>query len=270
MEQIVQSWAAVAGLMFIFGMKHGLDADHLITIDGLARYNARSNPRLARQCGVLFSLGHGSVVIGAAAIIGAFGAHWRVPEWVQGFGAWVSIAFLTTLGLVNLIAVMSAPRDQLAPTVGLKSGLFRRFHRTGNPLVIVVIGGLFAVSFDTLSQAFMFAVVGAEHGGWTQGAVLGLSFTLGMMTADGLNGVWISHLLRRADFAARVASRVLGLTIAALSLAIAAFGAAKYLSPAVDGWADGSELMLGIGIIAAVGLSFIVSVRMARVAPARP
>ena len=61
-------------LTFVLGMKHGFDANHLATIDGLTRYNARSNPYLARFCGTLFSLGHGAVVmaiaLGVSAIAG--------------------------------------------------------------------------------------------------------------------------------------------------------------------------------------------------------
>lgn len=39
---------ALVLLVFVLGLKHGFDADHLATIDGLTRYNARTNPGLAR------------------------------------------------------------------------------------------------------------------------------------------------------------------------------------------------------------------------------
>ena len=47
-------WIALLALVFVFGAKHGLDADHLATIDGLTRYNLRQAPARARWCGSLF------------------------------------------------------------------------------------------------------------------------------------------------------------------------------------------------------------------------
>jgi hypothetical protein len=35
---------ALVLLVFVLGVKHGFDADHLATIDGLTRFNARRNP----------------------------------------------------------------------------------------------------------------------------------------------------------------------------------------------------------------------------------
>ena len=57
MDSLPQDWFTLAALVFALGMKHGFDADHLATIDGLTRYNARHNPGLARRCGMLFSIG---------------------------------------------------------------------------------------------------------------------------------------------------------------------------------------------------------------------
>jgi high-affinity nickel-transport protein len=53
-------------LAFVLGARHGFDADHLATIDGLTRGSAHTHPRLARSAGLLFSLGHGSVVLAVA------------------------------------------------------------------------------------------------------------------------------------------------------------------------------------------------------------
>jgi len=44
----VGDWTSLLILTFVLGMKHGFDADHLATIDGLTRYNARRRPGLAR------------------------------------------------------------------------------------------------------------------------------------------------------------------------------------------------------------------------------
>jgi nickel/cobalt transporter (NiCoT) family protein len=38
-------------LVFVLGLRHGLDADHLACIDGLTRYNWRMNSPIARWVG---------------------------------------------------------------------------------------------------------------------------------------------------------------------------------------------------------------------------
>ena len=85
-------------LTFVLGMKHGFDADHLATIDGLTRFNARQRPALARYCGSLFSLGHGVVVMAIALGVSALAGQWEVPEWFGLLGSLISIAFLVALG----------------------------------------------------------------------------------------------------------------------------------------------------------------------------
>src|SRR5258708_33970839 len=54
--------AGVALMVFLLGLRHGMDPDHLATLDGLARHNAQPRPRLARWSGCFFSLGHGAIV----------------------------------------------------------------------------------------------------------------------------------------------------------------------------------------------------------------
>jgi hypothetical protein len=70
MDTPAGDWVALAALAFTLGLKHGLDADHLATIDGLTRFNARARPAMARWCGALFSLGHGAVVVVVAVTVG--------------------------------------------------------------------------------------------------------------------------------------------------------------------------------------------------------
>ncbi len=76
--ETVTDWFALVALAFVLGLKHGLDADHLATIDGLTRFNARERPGMARWCGVLFSLGHGAVVIGIAITVGTLARQWEI------------------------------------------------------------------------------------------------------------------------------------------------------------------------------------------------
>ena len=63
-------WLALLAVVYALGLKHGMDPDHLATIDGITRSNAARNPRLARWSGLLFSAGHGAIVILVAIGVG--------------------------------------------------------------------------------------------------------------------------------------------------------------------------------------------------------
>jgi high-affinity nickel-transport protein len=80
-----------------------------------------------------------------------------------------------------------------------------------------------------------------------------------MLAMDGLNGLWIARLLQRADERARMASRVMGLMVALISLAVAAFGLARWLRADLAAWYAGKELGLGISVIALLALVFLVA-----------
>jgi len=257
-------WIALLTLVFILGAKHGLDADHLATIDGLTRYNLRIAPARARWCGSLFSLGHGAIVMLIALGVGLASTTWQVPAWMEDLGTWISIGFLTLLGLLNLRAVLIAPAGDMVATVGVKAGLLRRLQATSHPLAIAAVGSLFALSFDTMSQAALFAVTATQHGGVAHALALGSAFTIGMLLADGANGLWIARLLRRADHRARIASRVMGLMVAAISLSVAAFGLARWLHADVSHWYEGKELIVGAGVIALLAGSFLIGNWLAR------
>ena len=257
-------WISLLILTFVLGMKHGFDADHLATIDGLTRYNARLRPALARYCGTLFSLGHGAVVLAIALGVSGIASQWEVPEWFGILGSVISIAFLVALGSLNLAAVLRAGPDEVVQPVGLKGRLLGNLRHASHPALIALVGALFALSFDTLSQAAFFALTATQFGGWQHALVLALLFTFGMLLTDGINGLWIARLIARADQVALVASRVMGLVVSGVSLLVAAFGVAKLLSPAVDAWSEGKELGFGFMLVAIIALSFVAAVRLTR------
>ncbi len=232
MESLPNHWLSLAAVVFLLGLKHGLDPDHLAAIDGLTRCNARAKPRLARWSGLLFSAGHGVVVTAVAIIVATVATEWQAPAWLENTGIWISIAFLALLGFANLHAVLRTPAHEVVRPVGMRSRLFARLTRAEHPVLVAAVGAAFALSFDTISQAVLFSVTGSHLAGWLFAACLGLVFTAGMMATDALNGLWVSHLVRKADRRAAAASRVMSVAIACTSLAIAAIAAARHLVPA--------------------------------------
>jgi high-affinity nickel-transport protein len=264
MAPLPGDWLALVTLVFVLGLRHGLDADHLVAIDGLARFNSLVHPRLARWCGLLFSLGHGAVVLGVALAVGLAADLWTVPGWLEDVGAWVSIAFLAALGLLNCSALLRTSADRVVQPVGLRGRLFARLTRTSHPGAIALVGGLFAVSFDTISQAALFAITANQFGGWEHAVALGLAFMLGMTLVDGANGLWIAALVRSAHARALIASRLLGLTIVSLSLGVAAFAVAERWSSTLAAWAEGRELTFGLGVIVVVAAAFLLGLAVSR------
>jgi high-affinity nickel-transport protein len=152
--------------------------------------------------------------------------------------------------------------------VGLKGRLLGRLRHASHPLAIALVGSLFALSFDTLSQAAFFALTATQFGGWQHALLLSLLFMFSMLVTDGINGFWIARLIARADQVALIASRVMGLVVSGISLLVAAFGAAKMLSPTIDAWSEGKEMAFGFALVTLIALSFVTAVRMTR--QARP
>jgi len=257
-------WSALCAIVFLLGIKHGFDADHLATIDGLTRFNVRHGRPFARYCGALFSLGHGAVVMVIALAIGLASERWDPPAWLDALGAWISIAFLTALGIINLRAVLAAAPGQMVAPVGLKGRFLGRLGQARRPGAVALVGALFALSFDTVSQSALFAMTATQFGGVWHSLFLGALFVLGMLVTDGINGLWISRLIARADQLAVIASRVMSLAVSSVSLLVAALGAAKMVSPWIDGWSDGKELVFGAVVVAVIGGSYLLARRLAR------
>ena len=263
METLPTHWLALVGVVFLLGLKHGLDPDHLAAIDGLARFNARARPALSRWSGLLFSAGHGAVVTLVAIAVATVAIKWKAPAWLENTGTWISIAFLASLGLANLLAVVRTPQGEIVHAVGMRSRLFERFTRAEHPVLIAAVGAAFALSFDTISQAVLFSITGSNLAGWLFAALLGLVFTAGMMATDALNGLWVSHLVRSADRRAAAASRLMSLAIGLTSLAIAALAAARFALPAFDQRVASWGVALSAAVMVAVAVSYGVAMRLA-------
>lgn len=263
---LVDSSVALLLLVFGLGLKHGMDPDHLAAIDSLTRYNTHSNPRLSQAIGFLFSLGHGAVVIVVASLIGAFLENGRAPQWTKLSGDSISIIFLLGLGGLNLHAAWRADNGHFQ-MIGFRSTIFRRMLEIERPIFIVGIGALFAISFDTITQASLFSLAGAQATDWRYSLLLGVTFTLGMMAPDALNGFWIFRLARRADRRAPIASRTIGLTIGLISVSIGILELVQLLLPATGEFLEQSRLWIGVSVVAASTLGFWIAMRIPFTSP---
>ena len=61
------------------------------------------------------------------------------------------------LVLMNIVAVLRTPVQELAHLQGWRSWLFAGLLSAGSHVMVMAVGTLFALSFDTLSQAALVA-----------------------------------------------------------------------------------------------------------------
>jgi high-affinity nickel-transport protein len=247
------SWPllAAAGLALPLGLKHGLDADHIAAIDGLARVHARAGrTRLAQCAGACFSVGHAGVVAAAAVAVARVGA-WPLPAWLEAFGTGLSIGCLLLVGLLNLAAAARGGR----PPLGLRSRLFGGASSGGGWFGAVSLGALFAVSLDTLALAAGFGVAGSQVAGIAGVLVLAVAFGAGMTLSDGLNGWWLNRLVRRCGNGSSAAATASSTIVGAVALSTAAFGLARAASMPFAAASEGRAWLLGMVLIAFTTLS---------------
>lgn len=262
-------------LALLLGMQHGLDPDHLAAIDGLTRFNARIGAARARWCGLWFSLGHGTLVTLATLLVATLASGFQLPEWVDTASGWVAVALLVLIGSINVWSLYTGQADLHGPS-GLRGRWLQGLLGVRHPLAIFGIGALFALSFETLTQASVFALgvgVSGVSGASVVSDVSGLSgsvwlplamgavFTAGMMLTDAVNGLWLYRLARNTQRHSVRAMRRLALAIATLSFTMAAWVASRMLSPGVDAWFDGTELLVGLAVLAGVAGCYLLAMR---------
>jgi high-affinity nickel-transport protein len=208
--------ALLAGLgiiAYVFGLRHGVDADHIAAIDNTTRKLLQDNQR-PFTVGMWFSLGHSTIVI--ALIVGLVFATRTVigsiPTLVGGgsvIGTTVSGIFLWLIGIVNLVIVLSIYRiynvmkkghldqselENLLDKRGFMNRYFRPlFKIVRRPWQIYPIGLLFGLGFDTATEVALIAIsvgigVSSDVPIWMI-LVLPFMFTCGMVLIDTTDGL---------------------------------------------------------------------------------
>jgi nickel/cobalt transporter (NiCoT) family protein len=218
------SLTTLALLCLVIGARHGLDPDHLATIDALTRLG-RIRSRLL--VGLLFSLGHGAVVTLASVAVQALGHQQFVPPWFEMGGTLVSAFLLICLGSLNLWAMLKTPVGERVQLQAVNTYGLGRFLSLSQSLAApLLVGAMMAFSFDTLTLALLLPSASAAQSTLTV-LILCLAFTLGMTLSDGLNGWLVARILRRSEAMAAAASRVMSLAVVVLSYGVAALALAR-------------------------------------------
>jgi high-affinity nickel-transport protein len=235
----------MALLAYGFGLRHGVDADHIAAIDNVTRKLMHQGQRPI-AVGCFFALGHSSVVVVAATIIAvsATTLQHQYPGLVAvggAFGTALSATFLCAIAIVNaavLIAVYRLLRrvkrgdtyraDEVETFLarrGLLGRVLRRFFRLiSRSWHMYPLGLLFGLGFDTASEIGLLGIAASEAAkGLPIGSVLVFPalFTAGMSLVDTSDGVLMLGVYGWA-FADPVRRLYYNLAITGMSVAVAA------------------------------------------------
>lgn len=220
-------WGA-AFSVFMLGLRHGADPDHLAAIDNLTRNSLSVRNRFSRFVGALFAGGHSVTILSIAALAGFLGARISVHgALLEIVGTWVSV--------LTLFAVVALNLHQLAINrsgfvAGPKTAMLPRALRLAtSPLAAIPIGLLFGLGFDTSSQLATYALALTNGGGILAGLGIGVAFSLGMTITDTIDSVLVWRLCSREPLQLGRVTRVWILAVTVLALVVGCYELAQLL-----------------------------------------
>jgi high-affinity nickel-transport protein len=226
----------VAFSVFVLGLRHGADPDHLAAIDNLTRNSLSVRDRLSSFVGALFAGGHSVMVLSIAALAGLLGSRIAVHgALLETIGTWVSILTLFIIAALNL---RQLALNRVGAVAGFKNAMLPKALRAAtSPLAAIPIGILFGLGFDTSSQVATYALALTSGGGLVAGLLIGLAFSLGMTVTDTLDSILVYKLCTRHPLELVRATRVWIIAVTALALAVGSYELAQSLgwhSPVPD------------------------------------
>jgi high-affinity nickel-transport protein len=243
--------AGLGVLAFTFGLRHGVDADHIVAIDNTTRKLLQEGKR-PLTVGMWFSLGHSTVVVGL--IVSLILATKAVKDQIVQSGSSVSALqssgaiigttvsgiFLFLIGLINIVIVLGIYRvfttlkqgqmneselDSLLENRGFLNRYFKGlFKIVREPWQIYPIGVLFGLGFDTASEIALIAItvgvgVSSAIPLWMI-LVLPFMFTCGMVLVDMTDGITMLTAYGWA-FLRPIRKIYYNLTVTVISVAVA-------------------------------------------------
>lgn len=243
--------ASGLALMFVLGLRHGFDPDHIAMIDSIAYRALETRPAMAPWTGTWFALGHGLTVTVIAVIFGAMADTMHLPDALGALLEWLPIALLILVGTLN---VRSLRKPGPYAAIGWKTRFVpQRLRNSSHPLAIFLIGIVFALVFDTATQAAAWGYAASAHSGIAMALLVGLVFTAGMVITDTLDGRLMVRMLRHLSGReqAQAYRRKIGWIIVFLSYGIALYGIGTHFFPAL---AMGETMLTLAGCALFIGL----------------
>ena len=231
-------------LAYSFGLRHAVDADHIAAIDNVTRKLMQEGKRPI-TVGLMFSLGHSTVVV--LASVGIAATAMALQTRMAGFreiggliGTLVSTFFLFAIAIMNLVilrAVIGAFRrvrrgepyvdedfDLLLASRGFLARIFRPLFRLiTKSRHMYLLGFLFGLGFDTATEV---GLLGISAAGAAQGmpiwsiVVFPVLFTAGMTLIDTTDSILMLGAYGWA-FVKPIRKLYYNITITAMSVLVA-------------------------------------------------
>jgi len=210
--------AVLGVLAYLFGLRHGLDADHLAAIDNSTRKLVQEGKR-PLFTGTFFSLGHSTVVILMAVALMAATRYVAeslasIENYGSIIGTLISGGFLYVIGLLNFLVLLEIYdiyrefRRGRLDEARLEDALMRRgfmnkffkglFKIVDRDYYMYPIGFLFGLGFDTATEVATLAISAAVAGVFVKVPlwyllVFPILFTVGMVLVDTTDGFFMSY-----------------------------------------------------------------------------
>lgn len=284
-------------LAYSFGLRHALDVDHIGAIDNVIRRLMHDGKKPV-AVGLFFALGHSMIVVGASLAIGLMAKSVApylqvVQEYGGLIGSVVSIVFLLAIGILNAVMLLDTYRQYKAGD-GEHATRSSHTHVSGGilgrilkPLVgniasswhMIFLGALFGLGFETATEIAVLSTSALQASLGASLAIVLLFpclFTVGMLTVDALDGVFMLNMYGWAFVQPRrkiFYNMTLTLTSTAVALLIAGINIAsmarEYYGLESPAWAimqalhDNYTLLGGI-IIAVFVVAWIISLSLYR------
>ena len=202
----------IALVVYGFGLRHAVDADHIAAIDNVTRKLMQAGQRPV-SVGFFFAIGHSIVVIIAAAAVAFAANSLKSFPAFQSYGGiigtLISAFFLFVIAAMNIMIFASIYKtyrlvrsgdtyveedlDVLLNNRGFLTRIFRpMFGLVSRSWHMLPLGFLFGLGFDTATEVATFGVAGAQAAkGVSLMAVLvfPVLFAAGMALVDTTDGV---------------------------------------------------------------------------------
>jgi nickel/cobalt transporter (NiCoT) family protein len=211
MGHIYATLGGLGILAFVLGLRHGVDADHIVAIDNTTRKLLQEDKR-PLTVGMWFSIGH-AVMVTLMVIILVFTARAIVNTTISGimsiFSTLISGVFLFLIGFINIIIVL----DIYKIFIGLKNGTIKKselddemnkkgfvnthfkrlFKIVEKPYQMFIVGFLFGLGFDTATEVLFISMsvgsgIVSKVPLWAI-LTLPLCFACGMVITDTTDGI---------------------------------------------------------------------------------
>jgi high-affinity nickel-transport protein len=192
------------------GLRHGLDADHIIAIDNITR-KLVAEQKPASSTGLFFALGHSTIVFCLTVIVVMGISHSQVlystlREIGDKIGGVVSIIFLIFTLILNLTLLKSlygVSVTKISPP-GFIYRIINQylFKIVDRPAKMFIIGFLFGLGFDTATEIGLLSLTATSLVyGFDQVFILLLPilFAGGMAITDTVNSSFMANLYMRIN-----------------------------------------------------------------------